>query len=984
MSSPNDASFAGLLRPTSDVIKKNNASLYSNGRFFKAANFNAGSISNKSASICDILKERHLDVLAITESWHLSETDVAVNKITPDGYCSIGKFRPPTKAGLSRRGGGVLFIYRHSFTARKMQFDVTPTTFEFVGINLTIARTNVIFVVIYRPGSEAITELFYSEFLALLELLAVHSCQVVITGDLNIHFDVLDDVHTVKFVDLLESVGFIQHVVGPTHNKGHTLDVVITRNDFSPPFIEVGSSFLSDHLAVFFELPLQRPPLQYIDVQTRAWRGFDADSFRDDLLASDLCRSSDYYDGLTVDQLHNLYDETLEKLLNKHAPRRRQRRRYQPLTPWYDADCAAAKRKARMFERRYRKTELPGDRLSWIDQVRIMHKLFASKQNSFWQSKIKDSSGDPKKLWKTLSRVLGTDRSRMSGLPSDTINAEIFRSGFSDKVERIRQKTASAAYPVFSVNQCQSEFDTFVPVSVNDVMKMIGRAKNKSCSLDPVPSWIIKQFAGQLAPFIAMLFNRSMSEGSFPSRMKHAVVIPALKKCNLDPADVNNYRPISNLSFLSKLLERCVYAQLTSYLDGNDLMPNKQSAYRPFHSTETAVLDVLSDACAAADAGQVTLLGLLDLSAAFDTIDHRILLDRLHYNFGLSNITLAWFQSYLTGRTHAINFKGVSSTNSAVMTGIPQGSVLGPLMFIIYAAEVLEIIQNCGFSVHGYADDLQVYASVDPVHSASLVPRLSSCVERVNDWMAMNRLCLNTSKTEIIWLGSASHIRHCPTEPQLIAGEWITPSMSVRDLGIFIDSDLTSMPTHVRNVINSCYHQIRQLRLIRRSLTFDTAEAMVRAFVHSRLDYCNGVLAGLPEYLYKRLQAVLKSAARLVLLLPSCANVSNIMSRKLHWLGYPHRVTYKLCVLAFKCQHGSAPGYLARHCVPTSSIPARHSLRSASTGMLIVPKTRTKKLPDRGFFHSAPCAWNRLPAVLKTETNFTTFKKKLKTFLFSL
>ena len=174
---------------------------------------------------------------------------------------------------------------------------------------------------------------------------------------------------------------------------------------------------------------------------------------------------------------------------------------------------------------------------------------------------------------------------------------------------------------------------------------------NKNCELDPVPTWIVKKYADELSSFIAILFNESLRAGQFPSTQKCAVITPVLKKSTLDQNDLGSYRPISNLTFMSKLLERCAYEQLTSYLTDNGLLPELQSAYTKNRSTETAVLKVLSDAYAAADDRKVTLLSFLDLSAAFDTVDHGILMQRLRFSFGMGGSVLDWIRSYLEGRT---------------------------------------------------------------------------------------------------------------------------------------------------------------------------------------------------------------------------------------------------------------------------------------------------------------------------------------------
>jgi hypothetical protein len=340
----------------------------------------------------------------------------------------------------------------------------------------------------------------------------------------------------------------------------------------------------------------------------------------------------------------------------------------------------------------------------------------------------------------------------------------------------------------------------------------------------------------------------------------------------------------------------------------------------------------------AVDAGQLTLLALLDQSAACDVIDHQILFERLRHSFGLSGKVLEWIRSYLTDRSFYVKFNGISSSVSSLICGVPQGSVLGPLLFILYPAELISLVEKHGFNAHTYADDLQIYGHTNTDQAPYLVQRLSNCIDAVKDWMTKNRLRLNPAKTELIWLGSSYHLHHAPItkEPLLISGTSILPSKQVRNLGVILECDL-SMTEHVKKLLGTCFHHIRQLRLVCRSLDEDAAHALVRALIHSRLDYCNGVLANSTMEKFGRLQSVLKAAARLIFKVPGRTSVTELIRSRLHWLSYPDRVTYKLCVLAYKCQHGAAPVYLSRRLVPTSVIPGRVKLRSASSGLLIVP-----------------------------------------------
>ena len=198
----------------------------------------------------------------------------------------------------------------------------------------------------------------------------------------------------------------------------------------------------------------------------------------------------------------------------------------------------------------------------------------------------------------------------------------------------------------------------------------------KSCSLDPIPTFLLSKFADLLTPFITAIVNASLTQGRLPSSQKHAIVTPHLKKVGLDASDTANYRPVSNLSFLSKVVERAVVRQLNEYLGQHDLLPRFQSAYRQHHSTETAMLRVTSDALTAADNRQVTLLALLDMSAAFDWVDHKLLLQRLEHRFGLTGDVLRWVTFFLKDRTQVIFHNGSFSSKKELDYRIPQGSVL--------------------------------------------------------------------------------------------------------------------------------------------------------------------------------------------------------------------------------------------------------------------------------------------------------------------
>jgi len=332
----------------------------------------------------------------------------------------------------------------------------------------------------------------------------------------------------------------------------------------------------------------------------------------------------------------------------------------------------------------------------------------------------------------------------------------------------------------------------------------------------------------------------------------------------MDPNESKNYRPISNLPFVAKLLERVISAQFTCYLNVNHMLPDCQSAYRSFFSTESALLKVTTDISMAADRGQLTLLMMLDLSAAFDTVDHAILLARLNKSFGLSDTALKWFNSYLQNRSQVVFSGGVLSNVSALACGVPQGSVLSPLLFVLYTVDLLFIIERNGLNGHMYADDTQTYVYFSPNEISMALASLQECFSELQMWMNNNKLVLNASKTEIIIFCSKYQFDKITPSSIYLGDVQVSISNQVRNLGVTFDS-LLWFEQHSRLLSSSCFFQIRQIWSIRHCLSDTATEILVHAFISSRLDYCNSLFLSCNNSVLDRLQRIQNAAARLVL-----------------------------------------------------------------------------------------------------------------------
>lgn len=443
---------------------------------------------------------------------------------------------------------------------------------------------------------------------------------------------------------------------------------------------------------------------------------------------------------------------------------------------------------------------------------------------------------------------------------------------------------------------------------------------------------------------------------------------------------MKSYRPISNLSVVSKLLERLVAKQLLVYLKDNGLLPDLQSAYLTHRSTETAVLKVLSDILMALDSGNLAVLMMLDLSAAFDSVDHSTLLQRLKKSYGVSGTVLGWFSSYLDDRSQCVRCSKSTSATSKLLYGVPQGSVLGPILFILYTADLLQLVKRHQLLPHAYADDTQIYGFCVPSETNSLIERISSCFDSVSEWMMANRLQLNPQKTEVMWCSSARRQDQVPLGPVLIDNTSVPTVSSVRNLGVHINSHLT-LSTHVTAIVKTCFAVLRQIRSVRRSLTRDALITLIRALVISKVDYCNSVMAGVSGILISRLQSVLNAAARLIFAVRKSDRITPLL-RDLHWLKVRERIKFRLCVLAYHSLHSTAPAYIAESLHLASSIEGRRRLRSTADMDLLVPATHCSTLGDRSFPVAAARAWNTLPSSIRLSPSLNVFRRRLKTELF--
>ena len=933
----------------------------SGGETIKTALLNIRSLGNKSFLINDFITSHNLDFLFLTETWLDNKNSAAiVIEATPPNFNTF------TVSRDGKKGGGVAALYRNKFQCKQVHFGEFAS-FEYLSFLLKHPQ-QILFLTVYRPPKYCSS--FLDDLTDLLSLTSTEYDCLVMAGDFNVHFDNTLDKYAKELTVILETFGLSQHVQGPTHNRGHTLDLVITKGlDISS--VSVVDVALSDHFSVFFHISTApQTPANGAIVKKRHFNEKTTEMFIKAISLSPPSMST------CVDQLLNDFNSNITDIINTIAPIKDKLMSPKPAAPWRNAaPVRAQKSECRKAERKWRKSGLHIHHDIYKESLHNYNLVLKNARQSHFSDMIKNNSNNARVLFTVVDRMISLPVST----PPEHLSAskcDEFAEFFRDKIETIRSSINQSAqniltfYPTEMTVVQMSEFKT---IDLLTLEKIVSQLSVSTCCLDPLPTKFFKQCFNHISKYLLQIVNCSISSGIFPQGLKTAVIKPLLKKSTLDSSVLNNFRPISNLPFIGKVIEKVVYQQLSSFLNSNDRFDIFQSGFRPNHSTETALIKVVNDIRLNSDTGRMSVLVLLDLSAAFDTVDHSILIERLEQLIGLSDTVLCWFKSYLQDRDYFVSIGNFFSQKVNMRCGVPQGSILGPLLFNLYMLPLGKLLRDNNVSYHNYADDTQIYIALSPT-DYSPIDSLYHCISLINDWMSQNFLQLNKNKTEVVVFG--------PNKDERIKVSTYLKSLSLqttnhaRNLGVILDADL-----HFENQINSltksAYYHLKNIARIRGLLSKPDLEKLVHAFISSRLDYCNGLYTGLPKKTIQKLQRVQNAAARVLTKTKKYDHITPVL-RSLHWLPLSERVEFKINLLVYKSLNGLGPKYLLNLLTPYQ--PSR-TLRSSGKGLLTVYNSKTKH-GKASFRYCAAHSWNKLPETLRYAPNVATFKSRLKTFLF--
>ena len=680
----------------------------------------------------------------------------------------------------------------------------------------------------------------------------------------------------------------------------------------------------------------------------------------------------------SLDAFNLLFNEVLDN----HAPIRNIKVRNRPC-PFMTEEIRSLMKIRDKWRKLARKTNDPLHWSGYKTRKREVKRELRLAEREFVADQIKNNPNNARCLWKTIrSCIPNKSACRRSFTKDDILVANEFNTFFSSigqtTIEKVKLLADECKYlPTKSVftPRIYAESEQFVlqmveSKQVHDIINSM--PTNKSPGIDKISMRVIKDSLPAILPTITSIFNASLTSGVFPSAWKMAEITPIPKEGDHEQA--NNNRPISLLPMLSKVCEKVVLNQVVSYLDINKRLSTEQSGNKKYHWTETSLIETTDTFLHAIDKKEVTAAVLLDMSKAFDSLDHKILMLKLQ-DVGMSPGALNWFSSYLSNRQQVVRINSALSGKLTAHSGVPQGSILGPILFSIYVNDLPTIPQHCSSKV--FVDDNKLYTSF-PVQQCELaVTKVNEDLRKIRDWCFDNRLLLNVSKTKRILFGSRQMIAKIPDFRLTLFGKELIPVPLAKDLGLLFDSNLSFGP-HVVKMTSSCMSSLGQINRAKYALDRDLLTMIViQSLVFSKMYYCSIVWSNTTASNICKLQAVQNFAARIITNSRKFDHVTPLRC-ELHWLPVKLHLFYRDAILTFKCMNGMAPDYLSEKFVHRGSISGRCTRNSQSLNIPLY-KSATGQ---RTFYYRAVSLWNDLPANIKTSTTLNVFKTNLRRYLF--
>lgn len=930
---------------------------------------NARSLNTGRDELLAAVSKHRPDILALNETW-IREGNENSAPLLP-GYTL--KLRPrPNDA----RGGGLGFYIRNGLRVRSRPHPVAAVGDAYAGLEqfwleLTLAGAGRIAIATaYRPERVTVG----SAIEALSESVSAfnHCDHIFVLTDFNVDLLQPSTSAARELLSFLYQRNLEQLVTEPTrvtNSSATLLDLFITSSPNLCCNVSVlHNACLSDHAMIVAECNIKRPKEVPHYIYTRNLNSIDDTEFESDLHE---LTWSEVEKCCGVNNKIELFNVLLLSLYDKHAPSRKLRVNNRP-TPWITDNIKLMMSLRDEALVRANKSKIESHRGYYKQLRNLVNGALDREKGAYLNFYVNSNKNAPKKMWSHFRNVLSSGIS--TSMPPHLSNPDEINDFFLDipgvdevETDHVNLTTTTCIKNSFKLEKC-SDFQ---------VMKIIDSIKTKAHGHDGITVDMIRRTLKVTLPVITNIINTSIETNVFPDTWKIARVKPIPKSSKVE--EIKDLRPISIVPILSKVLERIVCSQLTTYLENENILPVVQSGFRKRHGTDTALAHVIDDIITATDTGKVSALVLLDFSRAFDCISTELLIAKMSC-YGVSRGVCDWFRSFLTNRRQYVEIQNLSgdiikSGAKTVGRGTPQGSILSPILFILYTSDLVHNLKYC--NVHLYADDTQIYHSFLPTDTMKAINDLNQDLAIVSEWASRNALVLNPNKSKYIILGSKYQRSRVLDQNPLVFIENANISRveTAKNLGLLIDSDL-NFEEHINLKIRNAFFRLRLLYKIRKFLTVEIRQILVESLVLSVFNYCDTVYGPrILKYTQNAIQRVQNACARFCYNIPKRAHVTPFLNAN-DVLKMNYRRDLHFACLIHKIVYTQTPKYLYNKLSWFRDAHSKNT-RSKNTKLLSIPRYTTAGFRG-GFKHAAAKIWNDLPPPLHESMSQLNFKSKLR------
>ena len=803
----------------------------------------------------------------MSETWLRSNLHSDLIKL--EGY---SLYRLDRNSHKKRGGGLITYVHQKHASACEPLDDLSITNTNIEAQWLYIHRPqckDMVTCNIYRPpGGDLSKAITYME--DCLKTLNLGKVEVYLMGDFNVNYQNKKSPEFKKLHFFMQSNGLQQFINSTTRNTDKTkslIDMALT----NAKYIKCAgtlSHFISDHQPIFIVNKKGREARESAEFTGRSYRNYDRETFKNGLKNQDW---DTFYQQTDPEKAWGLMLENIIRVLDTLCPLRKSYiKNYRP--DWMTNELIEQIKDRDYF---YNEAKTRGDQDTWniAKHLRNVTNLnIRQAKMEFILRELEVHENNSKKFWKVIHKVVPGKKSPAPGKillkdgskKLDKCDVAHFINDYFvnvGKVDALNLLYIDPAPPRPGAD-CNLALDedlmNLYEVRETDVYKVVRDINvSKSSGLEYVSSFIVKEAFTILIPEVTYMYNLSIVSAQFPNVWKQALVIPIPKTGNL--TQVQNYRPISLLPLPGKILEKLIHSQLSNYLEQEELLTGKQHGFRKKHSTIDSIAQFTEYINKKLDSKTPTLATFIDFKKAFDCVQHPVLLKKLA-KLNLGNATVKWVESYLSGRKQRVLANGVYSTFQTITQGVPQGSVLGPLFYIIYANDIVDTVKNCKIAL--YADDTVLYTA--QANFADSVSKMQADMEALTTWCNNNGIMANTHKTKVMAFGSPSRLKALPNFEITFNGSPLQQVLSYKYLGVTLDSYL-NYNLHASKIIGSVTDKLKQFRKMRSFLDTKAAVLVYKSMMLPVLEYGDVFMSAASATNRKKLQVLQNKGLRCAL-----------------------------------------------------------------------------------------------------------------------